>query len=95
MTPTSEGREIIPALDLVGTSEVAARAGIRPNTVSVWRRRHRDFPAPLVTLASGPVWSWPEVQAWLAHPRPPGRPRTIGPEPATLSDSGGRAAGRR
>lgn len=61
--------------DLVGTPELAARAGVAEATVHSWRRRHADFPKPIVRLASGPVWDWREVAAWVARPRPTGRPR--------------------
>lgn len=72
---STEGRESIPALDLVSIAEIAARAGVARNTVQSWRRRHTDFPAPVVTLATGPVWRWSDVAAWVAVPRPTGRPR--------------------
>lgn len=56
--------------DLVGIAEIAARAAVEPITVHSWRRRHRDFPAPVVRLAMGPVWRWADIEAWIAaHPR--------------------------
>ena len=61
--------------DLVGRSEIAARAGVRLPTVDAWRRRHPDFPAPEWTVSGTPVWRWESVEAWLAHPRPTGRPK--------------------
>ena len=61
--------------DLVSVTEIAQRAGTTPGTVHTWRRRHASFPAPIVTLAVGPVWHWSDVARWLAIPRPPGRPR--------------------
>ena len=54
---------------LLGVTEVAARLGVKPNTVTVWRRRHPSFPEPLVVLAAGPVWWAPDVDAW-AETRP-------------------------
>ena len=64
-------------MDLVSVTEIADRAGTTPGTVHQWRRRHRDtFPAPVVTLAVGPVWEWQAVADWLARPRPAGRPRS-------------------
>ena len=60
--------------DPVGVAEIARRAGTSPGMVRNWRRRHADFPIPLAELAMGPVWDWPEVEAWLAKPRPMGRP---------------------
>jgi transcriptional regulator with XRE-family HTH domain len=51
--------------ELWGLSEVARAAGVTPQAVSNWRRRSRDFPAPLAELAQGPVWSAPVARAWL------------------------------
>lgn len=70
--------------DLVSVTEIAARAGRSVNTVQSWRRRRSDFPAPVVVLAAGPVWSWTAVERWIAAPRRsrtaprvPGRRRSI------------------
>jgi hypothetical protein len=61
--------------DLVGRAEIAARLGTSVGMVDVWRRRHADFPAPLVKLASGPVWEWLSVVQWTHKSRPIGRPK--------------------
>lgn len=53
------------AIDLVGVAEIAARSGHPTSTIQSWRRRHGDFPAPFALLASGPVWRWPIVEAWI------------------------------
>lgn len=53
------------ASELVSVAEIAARSGRSPNTVQSWRRRHRDFPRPVATLAAAPVWSWSDVAAWI------------------------------
>jgi hypothetical protein len=58
-------------IDLVGRVELAQRAGTTPGMVDSWRLRHADFPVP---VAPGPVWNWRQVEAWLAKPRPAGRP---------------------
>lgn len=60
--------------DVVGVAEIALRAGVAEATVHSWRRRHADFPEPLVRLAAGPVWDWREVDDWRAGLRN-GRPR--------------------
>jgi hypothetical protein len=67
--------EAEPWFSLVSVAEIAQRAGVAWSTVQSWRRRHADFPAPLVTLAAGPVWDWADVERWIAVPRPQGRPR--------------------
>lgn len=60
--------------DPVGVAEIAGRANVRPATVTKWRQRHDDFPAPAVELATGAVWEWADVEEWLSRDRPPGRP---------------------
>ena len=51
--------------DLVGAQEIADRLGVsRPQVVHEWRRRHADFPEPVVTLTMGLLWAWPDVEAW-------------------------------
>lgn len=63
-------------LDLVDVVEISRRAGTTPGTVHSWRRRHASFPAPLVVLAIGPIWTWAPVRDWLGVARRPGRPST-------------------
>lgn len=59
--------------DLVGVAEIAARSGHPTSTIQSWRRRHAGFPTPYAHLASGPIWRWPSVEAWIrAEPRRPG-----------------------
>ncbi len=53
------------APDLVSVAELAARSGRSVNTIQSWRRRHRDFPAPNVELAAGPIWRWSDVSSWI------------------------------
>lgn len=51
--------------DLVGAAEIADRLGLaNSQLVHVWRRRHADFPAPVVELKRAHVWLWPEVERW-------------------------------
>lgn len=63
----------LPGDDLVGVAEIARRAGVAWSTVQSWRRRHRDFPAPVKKLDMGPVWWWSDVARWTARERRPGR----------------------
>ena len=65
---------LIDPADLVGVAEIAARAGVAKATVMSWRRRHDDFPTPVVILAGGPVWDWPTVDAWRKTLRSGRRP---------------------
>ena len=51
--------------DLVGLQEVADLAGVTSSAVANWRRRFLDFPAPVVELKAGPVFSSQQVQGWL------------------------------
>lgn len=62
--------------DLVSVSEIATRAGVKPDTVHKWRQRHSDFPSPFTTVGGVPVWVWPDIESWLSVERLPGRPST-------------------
>lgn len=72
-TPAPYGTSLTGARDLVGVAEIAARSGHPTSTIQSWRRRHAGFPTPFAHLASGPIWHWPSVEAWIrAEPRRPG-----------------------
>jgi len=62
--PPYPAGEKIPS-DLVSVAEIAVRSARPVNTVQSWRRRHDDFPAPVASLATGPVWTWPVVERWI------------------------------
>jgi hypothetical protein len=62
------------AAQLVDVSAIAARLGTSRGMIHQWRLRNVGFPDPLVTLAIGPVWLWPDVERWAAARRPNGRP---------------------
>jgi hypothetical protein len=72
-------RNSVAIADLVGVSELASRARVKVGTVQTWRARHPEFPRPILDLAAGPIWAWPDVAAWLETPRPTGRPPRIRP----------------
>jgi len=61
--------------DIIDTAGVAEMLGLaQSNTVSLYRRRHADFPAPARILGAGHclLWLRPEIEAWAtAHPRRP------------------------
>ena len=46
--------------------EIARVAGVARGTVSDWRRRHADFPAPVSGTGRGLVFDQAEVGTWLA-----------------------------
>lgn len=51
--------------NLIDTAEVAPLIGItNPNGVSVYRRRHHDFPAPVIEKGRCVLWLRSEVEAW-------------------------------
>lgn len=63
--------------DLVGAAEIAERLGVkRPHLIHDWRRRHPEFPQPVVELKGTLIWLWPEIRRWatttgrLAESRP-------------------------
>jgi chromosome partitioning protein len=51
--------------ELVGVAEVAVMGQVTKQAVINWRRRYRDFPAPFVTLAAGPIFLRSEIRQWL------------------------------
>lgn len=74
------GPDATEAMELVSVSEIASRARRPISTVQSWRRRHRDFPRPVASLAAGPVWRWPNVERWISGrstPRRRGGERTL------------------
>ena len=50
---------------LVGSAEIAERLGVkRQQVIHDWRRRHSDFPVPVLNVGRAGVWYWPEVREW-------------------------------
>ena len=56
-------------MEVLGLYEIAVLAGVTPQAVSNWTIRKPDFPQPLATLASGPVWDGSVIRGWLASER--------------------------
>ncbi|MEV6662023.1 N-6 DNA methylase [Streptomyces nigra] len=50
----------------VTAAEISRIAGVTRATVSNWRRRHEDFPAPSGGTDSSPLYDLESVRAWLA-----------------------------
>lgn len=50
---------------LVGISEIADLAKVTRQAVTNWRIRYDDFPKPVQTLQSGPVWDEEIIGYWL------------------------------
>jgi predicted DNA-binding transcriptional regulator AlpA len=66
---------------LFGIAELAQATGHPRGTLSQWYRRGK-LPEPAATLAMGPVWTGPEVTAWIEDHR-----RCPAPPPAATSDA--------
>lgn len=49
----------------VTAAEISRIAGVTRATVSNWRRRHNDFPAPSAGTETSPLYDLPAVQEWL------------------------------
>lgn len=47
----------------VGIVEIAARLGVKRQTVDVWRVRGL-LPEPKGLVGGRPAWDWPEIEAW-------------------------------
>ncbi|MCQ4084352.1 SAM-dependent methyltransferase [Streptomyces sp. RB6PN25] len=50
----------------VTAAEISRLAGVTRATVSNWRRRHADFPAPVAGTDASPLYDLEAVRAWLA-----------------------------
>jgi type I restriction-modification system DNA methylase subunit len=50
---------------LVGIPEIAEIAGVGRSAVSMWRKRHPEFPLPRVDTPSGVLFDLAQVQRWL------------------------------
>ncbi|CAM5710382.1 Restriction endonuclease subunit M OS=Kitasatospora aureofaciens OX=1894 GN=GCM10010502_44510 PE=4 SV=1 [Kitasatospora aureofaciens] len=50
----------------VTAAEISRIAGVTRATVSNWRRRHEDFPAPSGGTDSSPLYDLEKIRAWLA-----------------------------
>jgi predicted DNA-binding transcriptional regulator AlpA len=51
--------------DLIGPEEVAALIGLtNVNGVSVYRKRHPDFPAPVVLKGRCVLWVRQDIEKW-------------------------------
>src|SRR2546428_7622089 len=70
----------------VGAAEIAARLGVRPQTVHTWRHR-KLMPEPRWTVSGRPAWDWREIEAWA---RRTGRLREgkVPPSPLVLEGLG-------
>ncbi|MFC4562851.1 N-6 DNA methylase [Nocardiopsis mangrovi] len=51
---------------LVTAADISRLAGVTRATVSNWRRRHSDFPAPVGGTDTSPTYDLNAVRAWLA-----------------------------
>jgi predicted DNA-binding transcriptional regulator AlpA len=47
----------------VGAAEIAARLGVKPQTVHTWRQRGL-LPTPRWTVSGQPAWDWSEIEEW-------------------------------
>jgi type I restriction enzyme M protein len=56
--------------DLLGLSDVARLAGVRPSAVANWRDRYKDFPAPAANSGAGPAFQRDDIVSWLERNRP-------------------------
>ncbi|HKT82784.1 MAG TPA: type I restriction-modification system subunit M N-terminal domain-containing protein, partial [Solirubrobacterales bacterium] len=51
-------------------TEIARLAGVNRSAVANWRDRHPDFPKPISSPESGPLYDRAEIKAWLSAKRP-------------------------
>jgi hypothetical protein len=49
----------------VGSIEIAAFLGVKPDTIVQWRRRPQlGFPEPRWTVSGRPAWAWRDISDW-------------------------------
>ncbi|MFG2843842.1 N-6 DNA methylase [Kitasatospora sp. NPDC048296] len=58
-------KSVMPPSAQVTAAEISRIAGVTRATVSNWRRRHTDFPAPSGGTESSPLYDLGAVQQWL------------------------------
>lgn len=51
-------------MEVLGLAEVAEMLGVTKQNVANWRNRRDDFPQPIATLKSGPVWQTTAILSW-------------------------------
>ena len=59
---TTRARVAVETLP-VGAAEIAARLGVKPQTVHTWRHR-KLMPEPRWTVSGQPAWEWREIEDW-------------------------------
>lgn len=66
LTAADHERELAypPALDLVGTAEVAQLLGVSSQRAGELARTHPAFPAPVATPKMGPVWTRASIEVF-------------------------------
>jgi len=57
------GARLVDPENLAGVAEIAARFGVSRRAVGYWVAS-TGFPAPVATLAAGPVYDLTEVEGW-------------------------------
>jgi hypothetical protein len=55
--------------DIAGAGDIAAFFHVTGASVSNWRKRYPDFPAPWATVSSGPIWIMADVIRWCDRHR--------------------------
>lgn len=78
LTAEDHERELAypPALDLIGTAEIAQALGVSPQRAGELAKTHPAFPSPVATPKMGPIWTRASIEAFeRTWERRPGRPR--------------------
>src|SRR4051794_19288976 len=57
---------VADTIPLMSMAEVAELAGVKRPVVTMWIRRHADFPKPTLTTANQPFFDAREIADWLA-----------------------------
>lgn len=77
MTTEEADRRLEEQPQIAGVAEIAAMLGVSKQRVSTLSKRN-DFPSPMATLASGPVWRLGDLSTFaMGWRRKAGRPRSL------------------
>lgn len=51
-------------MSVLGLAEVAELLSVSKQAIANWRSRREDFPEPIATLKSGPIWNYDAIVDW-------------------------------
>lgn len=65
MTKHNQQRPQLATIEIVGIAEIAEIAKVSRQVICNWRNRYDDFPPPITSLKSGPIFRGNLIRKWL------------------------------